>query len=530
MPRPVPGVDMKALPIGPEEAFVLSRVDGNTPESAIALATGLDPARVAVALSKLSELGAVTFNGSGSSTASPAASSAASGARAVPVEVASQDGTARSQPPRQKRLPPAIYDPLELDEEADLDPERKRAILDAYYRLNGIDHYQLLEVEPSAEKKEIKRAYYDAVAIFHPDKYFGKHLGNFKPKLEKIFAQMTEAHDVLTRKRSRAEYDEYLANQRKTRALEEYLANFDSATAGADETEPRPLELASTPPTPPAESDPTAPRAAPEPRPVAPENVHITEKGDPRATSRRPPTPGPRRPPSGPMLHDSEARRRALVRKLASRSSAPPPRGSAPPPVDSEAAQSAAAEALKHRYDHRTAQAKQAQLDRYLAAAAESEAAGNAVGAANALRIAVALSPDDETLKQRLDAAQDQASAELAETYFAQARYEEQNFHYEAAARSYARAAAGKASAQLYQQAANCYLEAGSDPRSATEHARKAVSLAPTNAEARITLARAYLASNMRQSALAELERAAAQDPTNDAVKQHIKRVKRGRA
>jgi tetratricopeptide (TPR) repeat protein len=198
--------------------------------------------------------------------------------------------------------------------------------------------------------------------------------------------------------------------------------------------------------------------------------------------------------------------------------------------VDSEAAQSAAAEALKHRYDHRTAQAKQAQLDRYLAAAAESEAAGNAVGAANALRIAVALSPDDETLKQRLDAAQDQASAELAETYLAQARYEEQNFHYEAAARSYARAAAGKPSAQLYQQAANCYLEAGSDPRSATEHARKAVSLAPTNAAARITLARAYLASDMRQSALAELERAAAQDPTNDAVKQHIKRVKRGRA
>jgi hypothetical protein len=38
------------------------------------------------------------------------------------------------------------------------------------------------------------------------------------------------------------------------------------------------------------------------------------------------------------------------------------------------------------------------------------------------------------------------------------------------------------------------------------------------------------LASDMRQSALAEFERAAAQDPNNDAIKQHIKRVKRGRA
>jgi tetratricopeptide (TPR) repeat protein len=198
--------------------------------------------------------------------------------------------------------------------------------------------------------------------------------------------------------------------------------------------------------------------------------------------------------------------------------------------VDPEAAQSAAAEALKQRYDQRTVQAKQAQLDRYLAAADESEAAGNSVGVANALRIAVVLSPDDESLKERLDAAQHKASAELAETYLAQARYEEQNFHYEAAARSYARAAGGKPSAQLYQQAAHCFLEAGSDPRAATENARKAVSLAPANTEARITLARAYLASDMRQSALAELERAAAQDPKNDAIKQHIKRVKRGRA
>ena len=218
------------------------------------------------------------------------------------------------------------------------------------------------------------------------------------------------------------------------------------------------------------------------------------------------------------------------MRKLGTRSSAPPPRGSAPPPVDPEAAQSAAAEALKQRYDQRTVQAKQAQLDRYLAAADESEAAGNSVGVANALRIAVVLSPDDESLKERLDAAQRKASAELAETYLAQARYEEQNLHYEAAARSYARAAAGKPSAQLYQQAAHCFLEAGSDPRAATENARKAVSLAPANTEARITLARAYLASDMRQSALAELERAAAQDPKNDAIKQHIKRVKRGRA
>ncbi len=520
---------MKALPIGPEEAFVLSRVDGNTPESAIVLATGLDATRVAAALSKLNELGAVTFNGSSGSTASTAASTGDSGARSALVEAPTTDDAARAQPAGKRRLPPAIYDPLELEEEADLSRERKQEILDAYHRLSGIDHYQLLGVEPSAEKKEIKRAYYDAVAIFHPDKYFGKNVGSFKPKLEKVFARMTEAHDVLTRKRSRAEYDEYLANQRKTRALEEYLAGDDFTTpelVGAEPDSPSPVNAA---PAPPARSDPAAVRVAPEqPGDVAPANAQVAENGEPSASSSRPPSPS--RTPSGTMPRDSEARRRALVRKLASRSSAPPPRGSAPPPVDQEAAQSAAAEALRQRYDQRTAQAKQAQLDRYLAAAQESENAGNAVGTANALRIAVALAPDDEALRERLDTAQSKAGAELAETYLAQARYEEQNFHYAAAARSYARAAAGKPSAQLHQHAANCYLEAGADSRAATEHARKAVSLAPTSTEARITLARAYLASDMRQSAVAELERAAAQDPKNDAIRQHLKRVKRGRA
>ena len=30
LPRPVEGVDLRTLPIGPEEAFVLSRVDGRS--------------------------------------------------------------------------------------------------------------------------------------------------------------------------------------------------------------------------------------------------------------------------------------------------------------------------------------------------------------------------------------------------------------------------------------------------------------------------------------------------------------------
>jgi hypothetical protein len=40
-PRPVEGLDMRRLPLGPEEAFVLSRVDGMSSEAEISAATGL---------------------------------------------------------------------------------------------------------------------------------------------------------------------------------------------------------------------------------------------------------------------------------------------------------------------------------------------------------------------------------------------------------------------------------------------------------------------------------------------------------
>ena len=62
-PSIVPGVDMKSLPIGPEEAFVLSRVDGSATSGDIALATGLDRARVNQALDRLRDLGAVEVAG-----------------------------------------------------------------------------------------------------------------------------------------------------------------------------------------------------------------------------------------------------------------------------------------------------------------------------------------------------------------------------------------------------------------------------------------------------------------------------------
>ena len=84
-----------------------------------------------------------------------------------------------------------------------------------------MDHYRVLNVGYEADKKAIKSAYFEVVANFHPDRYFGKNLGSYKQKLESIFKRITEAHDTLTRKEPRAEYDKYLESQRATQALDE---------------------------------------------------------------------------------------------------------------------------------------------------------------------------------------------------------------------------------------------------------------------------------------------------------------------
>src|SRR3954453_13982158 len=59
MPSLNPGVDLRSLPLTPEEGFVASRLDGATDLHGLSIVTGLPPERVEAALQKLVSLGAV---------------------------------------------------------------------------------------------------------------------------------------------------------------------------------------------------------------------------------------------------------------------------------------------------------------------------------------------------------------------------------------------------------------------------------------------------------------------------------------
>lgn len=510
LPRVVEGLDLRALPIGHSEVSLLTYVDGTSTEAEIAAAAGLALGDVVSILDRLSALGVVRFQDPSERPRAPRSSLPAGRVTLRPVRETRVEASIHPAN--------ALYDPKELDEPADLDVERKRRILDVFYRLDSLSHYELLEVDANADKRAIKGKYYELVNVFHPDRYFGKNLGSFKPKLERVFRRITEAYDVLTRPEARAEYDAYLQAQRRTSALDRKL-NDEKARA----RELRAVEDGIF-----AEARIGERRASMVP-PISP----IPDRPAARSSS-----PAPARPASDPARtasnESAELRRRALARKLGA--SLPPPGSrkspspAVPPPSQPkspEAADRALAE-LKQRHERRLLEARLEKAREYVRRADEALSQHDLVEAVNALRIAAQLAPHDEALKRRLNEIETSAAKELAARYVEQARYEEREGRFLDAVRSYFRALAGAPSPELHDRVAHCLIAANAEPRRAVEHARLAVQGSPNTASFRVTLARAYLLANLHESALGELERARALSPEDESIRGLIRRLQRG--
>jgi curved DNA-binding protein CbpA len=499
-PRLVAGVNIRGLPIGPEEAFVLSRVDGLSSEPDIAAATNFSLEDVTRIVARLAALGAVAFD---------AEQPVALGARPF-RPTPTRSGAYRIGPIFETQevgvsLHPAAAEEnaAELEEAVDLDLEQKRRLLALYERLPAVNHYELLGVEPLADDKAIRAAYYDLVRVFHPDRFFGKNLGSYKPKLGKVFSRLTEAYEALHRSESRAEYDRYLTARRRTLDFERQF--FDAGRQAAEvATALRRIEQA-------ARLDSLSPPPSAGTPSVAPSSSIPPPSGTNARHSSVPPS-------------DVAARRRALARKLG-HSSAPPPKVSlTPPPV----LVAHAADELKHRYESRLMRARQQQQHHYVVLSEEAAARNDLAAAANALRIACTLAPEDEQLGERLGDLERRAAAELWEAYVERGKYAAFEGRHAEAAESFERAAVGRPSASHFERAAFYTLEAGGDLKRASQLAKQAVALAPQSAKCRLTLAQVYFAAKLRESAIAELERARALEPEQPQIKEWIQRAKRG--
>lgn len=440
----VPNVDYKKLPLSPVEGNVFSRIDGRASEEDIVRSTGYHRETVQKAIDRLIELGAAM-------DMERVRAKEASARDAKTVATTALGGFDPNSVP--------TYEARELDEETDLDLAKKKQILDGYYRLDKLTFYELLGVHQLVDKKQIKAAYYQLAPEYHPDKFFRRNLGSFRPKIEAIFAKLTLAHDTLSSKQRRQEYDEYLAQQ----------------------PDRVPVVVAR-----PTQPQPTTPPAG--------------------AAAQAPASPAPDEAKRQALLAE---RRRALAAKLGgNRAPAPAdsqPNAAAAPVIEPRAA----AEALRVRYEVARAASNVSQVRKYVDSGRDALRAKDFTAAVNAFRIAISLAPDDAEVQREAAEVNQVAAVALADTFMRQGEMEANQERWSDAAISFSKACSGKpADARVHDRAAHATFKANNNPRRAVEFARKAVELAPKQPMYRITLAYAYMASGLETSARAELERA----------------------
>jgi curved DNA-binding protein CbpA len=485
-PKLVEGrTDVRDVPLSPTDGFVLSRIDGLSDEQELIAVTGLPDDQVKASLVKLETFGVVTFDGTPSAVVAPLPPAPLVDPNPAPV---SPQGAAAA-------------------EEVDLDLETRGQILAIHAKLEEADHYALLGVDANADKRTLRRAYFELAAKFHPDRYFRKKLGSFKPRMEVIFGRLTLAHETLSHPDTRAEYDSYLEEQRGTRRIEQLLADAITEAKRAEELIEREVR-GHTPVAAASSSVPAAPAPAAS-IPVAP-----------------PPT----RASPLPAV-DLNARRDALARRLlggrgAATSSTPPPRNSLSPPSGPAVSVAEAMGALRRRYEERVRGAKAAQARKYIATGEAAIAKGDTVSAANAFRIAQSLAPDDLDLQRKARDTQDEAAGVLGEMYARQGAYEEKTGQWAEAARSWSRVCGAQPNnANAHEHAANALVKAGGDLHEAGRLAERACLLDPKTAQHRVTLANVYLAAGLALNARRELETAAQLAPQDDTIQAMMKRL-----
>lgn len=167
------------LPLTPQEAYLLSRVDGIQDLDALLKLGGASRAAAAKTLYALVSCGIVEWKSEAS------ASTATEAPEPLNVEVSAQ---------------PAAPSPGYAE-----------MVRNTYRRIDWLTHYELLGIDPGATLEQIRKAYFERSRAFHPDLRHRPDLADCQKELETVFARLRAAYETLSNARERAEYDASLS-------------------------------------------------------------------------------------------------------------------------------------------------------------------------------------------------------------------------------------------------------------------------------------------------------------------------------
>lgn len=365
------------------------------------------------------------------------------------------------------RAQPAPQVDAALAEEVDLEPERKKEIIELERSLDTLDHFAVLGVKPGASAADVKTAYYNASRRFHPDRYFGKNLGSFRARMERIFRRLTDAHNVLTQPDKR----------------EAYLKAHPALGLAA---------AAATPP----------PRAPPPPEPPPP----LTPVPPPAHVAYVPPAPPPRPTPPPPR--------------------APPPPAPAPPPVNDAESEARRAERqarlARHPYLARTGK-----LSELLARGKAAVAKGDWERAYQDFHQVQTLDPKNREVATLLVEARRRHDSQRAVAELARGRTSEQGGDANGAYTAYRLASSlDEQNVEAAFRAARLGYQLGQDVVEVKALAQRAVDQQPQRVEHHVLLGKVLMDAGSKKLAKRAFEEATKLDPDNAEAKAALKKLR----
>ncbi|MFN0247311.1 MAG: hypothetical protein ACKV2T_10525 [Kofleriaceae bacterium] len=238
--RVSPGFDPLKAGVGPEEYFLLSRIDGNTQLRSVLLDSGLSVERAVAIVTRLRSIGALLLPGEASPPPArpmtppppPPSQTATQKPPALRTAAGTGPGPASGGIPftHDLTLPATTPDELRaLAEDIDLDETERRRILAMARLIEKNDPYLLLGVSGAADPKTLKRAYFLLSKEVHPDRYYGKRLGTFADRLTMVFEATSRAYNRIISGNKRASSQSAFDND-QPQTPQEYAAElFDRA-------------------------------------------------------------------------------------------------------------------------------------------------------------------------------------------------------------------------------------------------------------------------------------------------------------
>jgi hypothetical protein len=165
------------LPLAPQEAYLLSRIDGVFDVESLLKIGGTSRGATAKTLYSLLSCGIVEWKKEG--VAAPRET--AGGFAGLNVEVQAE-ATQRT-------------------------PAHSELIKNTYRRIDWLTNYELLGIGPEATQEAIDRAYFERSRLFHPDLRHREDLASLEKALTAVFERLKAAHGVLSDPTKRQEYD-----------------------------------------------------------------------------------------------------------------------------------------------------------------------------------------------------------------------------------------------------------------------------------------------------------------------------------